>query len=165
MWPPLAACVNTPASIADVGSLLCKKKKKERFSRNRFSFTGLIALQYLQALTLVSSRAEKNSLFLSDEIPGSYSGPFEIAVFWDNAPCSVVEKNSVFRALTLTTLMMKVVSTSKTSVNLYKATLRNIPEDGRTQLSLLTASESENLVKMFGAKEREISNHAKTILR
>jgi hypothetical protein len=40
-------------------------------------------------------------------------------VFWDAAPCSLVE----------IALMMEAVSNSETSVNFYEITRRNIPDD------------------------------------
>jgi hypothetical protein len=46
-----------------------------------------------------------------------------MAVFWDVAPCSLVD----------TDLMMKAVSTSETLVNIYQITRRNIPEDSHLQ--------------------------------
>jgi hypothetical protein len=50
----------------------------------------------------------------------------KMAVFWDVAPCSLVE---VYRRLRAITLTMEAASTSETSVNFYQTTLRNIPED------------------------------------
>jgi hypothetical protein len=48
----------------------------------------------------------------------------KIIVFWDVAPCSLLEIDRRFIAL-----MMEAVSTSETSVNSYETTGRNIPED------------------------------------
>jgi hypothetical protein len=48
----------------------------------------------------------------------------KITVFWDVAPCSLVEV--IIRAIAL---MMDAASTSETSVNFYQTTQRNIPED------------------------------------
>jgi hypothetical protein len=42
---------------------------------------------------------------------------FKIAVFWDTAPCRAIA------------LMMEAVNTSETSVNVYKTTRRNSPQD------------------------------------
>jgi hypothetical protein len=53
-----------------------------------------------------------------------------MVVFWDVAPCSLVD----------IALMMDAVNTSQTSVSLYHTTQRNIPEDGR-----LHARRRENL--------------------
>jgi hypothetical protein len=59
----------------------------------------------------------------------------KMTVFWDVAPCSLVE---VFRRAellitsiirTIITLMMEEVSTSETSVNFYQTARGNIPED------------------------------------
>jgi hypothetical protein len=47
----------------------------------------------------------------------------KMAVFWEVAPCSLVE---VY-------LMMEAASTSETSVNFYQATRRNIAEDSHVQ--------------------------------
>jgi hypothetical protein len=46
-----------------------------------------------------------------------------MAVFWVVAPCGLVE---VYR---LIALMLEAASSSETSVNLYKSTRRNNPED------------------------------------
>jgi hypothetical protein len=66
----------------------------------------------------------------------------KIAVFWDVAPCSLVQVYRRFRgvyylhhqgdktSLFTHRLMVEAVSTSETSVNFYYTTLRNIPEDG-----------------------------------
>jgi hypothetical protein len=51
-----------------------------------------------------------------------------MTVFWDAAPCSLVEIDRSLRR-TLIALMMEAVSTSETSVNFYKTTQRKIPED------------------------------------
>jgi hypothetical protein len=53
-----------------------------------------------------------------------------MVVFWDVAPCSLVD----------ITLMMDAVNTSQTSVSLYHTTQRSIPEEGR-----LHARRRENL--------------------
>jgi hypothetical protein len=58
----------------------------------------------------------------------------KFTVFWDVAPCSLVEiyrllevlAASIFRAIAL---MMEAVSIFETSVNFYQITRRNIPED------------------------------------
>jgi hypothetical protein len=55
-----------------------------------------------------------------------------MTVFWDVAPCSLVEVTDVSEVLTASifiALMMEVVSTSKTSVNFYQTTRHNIPEE------------------------------------
>jgi hypothetical protein len=63
---------------------------------------------------------------------------FKITVFWYVAPCSLVEVYRHFRGgcclhhqsgELFIALMMEAESTSKTSVNFYQATRRNIPED------------------------------------
>jgi hypothetical protein len=48
----------------------------------------------------------------------------KMSVFWDVAPCSLVEVD---------TLMMEVVSTSETSVNFCQTRRRKILEDGHLQ--------------------------------
>jgi hypothetical protein len=56
------------------------------------------------------------------------------AVFWDVAPCSLVEIDRRFRGaycLHQGSLMMEALSTSVTSVSFYETTLRNIPKDSR----------------------------------
>jgi hypothetical protein len=54
-----------------------------------------------------------------------------MTVFWDAAPCSLVEiyRRFVFTASIIFALMMETVSTSETSVNFYQTTRRNISED------------------------------------
>jgi hypothetical protein len=55
----------------------------------------------------------------------------------DEAPCNFVATGPHFRGVygphhpELNALMVEAASTSKTSVNFYKATERFIPEDGR----------------------------------
>jgi hypothetical protein len=49
-------------------------------------------------------------------------------VFWDVAPCSQVDVDQRFIAL-----MMEVVLTSETSVNINFSTRRYIPEDSKLQ--------------------------------
>jgi hypothetical protein len=63
----------------------------------------------------------------------------EMTVFWDVAPCSLVEGYQRVRGpcclhhqgreYWLITLMMAVAGTFETSVNLYQTTRRNIPKD------------------------------------
>jgi hypothetical protein len=48
----------------------------------------------------------------------------KVTVFWDDAPCSLVETDR-----RLTALMMKAVSTSEMSVHIYQTTRRNVLED------------------------------------
>jgi hypothetical protein len=54
----------------------------------------------------------------------------KMAVFWDVAPCSLVE---VYRRLRVVcdviALMMEAASSSETSVNFYQTARRNNPED------------------------------------
>jgi hypothetical protein len=49
----------------------------------------------------------------------------ETIAFWDIAPCSFVE---VYRRF-IGALMMEAISNMETSVNFYRTTCRNIPED------------------------------------
>jgi hypothetical protein len=65
-------------------------------------------------------------------------------VFWDVAPCSLVE---VFHQA----LMMEAVSTYETSVNFYQTTRRNIPED-----SHLHTRHQENLKSGLPILQRSI---------
>jgi hypothetical protein len=55
----------------------------------------------------------------------------KMTVFWDVAPCSLVEINRRFgdAYCHIIVLMMEAVSTSETSVKLYQTTRRNISED------------------------------------
>jgi hypothetical protein len=54
-----------------------------------------------------------------------------LAVFWDVAPCSLVDIDRRFRGdyRLLIAPMMEEVRTSETSVNIYQTTRRNISED------------------------------------
>jgi hypothetical protein len=63
-----------------------------------------------------------------------------MTVFWDVAPCGLVEGYRRFVGAYCLhhqddeySLMMEAVSTSETSVNFYQTTRRNIPEDSRVQ--------------------------------
>jgi hypothetical protein len=51
----------------------------------------------------------------------------KMTVFWDLAPCSLVEVYRRFSAIVA--LMMEAASTSETSVNFYQTARRNNPED------------------------------------
>jgi hypothetical protein len=53
----------------------------------------------------------------------------KMTVFWDVAPCSLVEVYQRFGGACFLTLMMEAVSTSETLVNFYLTTQRNNPED------------------------------------
>jgi hypothetical protein len=55
-----------------------------------------------------------------------YLPSVKMTVFWDVAPCSLVELYRHFRGADL---MMEAASASETSVNFYQTTRRNIPED------------------------------------
>jgi hypothetical protein len=59
------------------------------------------------------------------EISDSQAGCIKVAVFWDAAPCILVEIKRRFRTIVL---MLEAVSTSETSVYSYKTVRRNIPE-------------------------------------
>jgi hypothetical protein len=61
-----------------------------------------------------------------------------MTIFWDAAPCTLVEIGRRFIGayyldlqsnVTLRTPMMEEVSTSETSLNFYETTRRSIPED------------------------------------
>jgi hypothetical protein len=57
-----------------------------------------------------------------------------MAVFWDLAPCSVVEIDRRFRGTyylhhQAMTLIMEAESTSETSINFYETTRRKFQED------------------------------------
>jgi hypothetical protein len=55
-----------------------------------------------------------------------------MTVFWDVAPCSLVETDDVSEVITasIIALMMEAVNTSETSVNFYHTSRINGPEDG-----------------------------------
>jgi hypothetical protein len=56
-----------------------------------------------------------------------------MAVVWDVAPCSLLEIDRRFRGdVVIIALIMEVVNTSETSVNIYQTTRRNIPEDSQS---------------------------------
>jgi hypothetical protein len=66
-----------------------------------------------------------------------------MTVFWDIAPCCLVEVYRRFRGAyclhhqgdeSLITLMLEAVSTFETSVNFYQTSRRNIPEDSHLQI-------------------------------
>jgi hypothetical protein len=52
-----------------------------------------------------------------------------MSVFWDVAPCSLVEIDLRFIAMN-----MEAVSNSETSVNFYETTRLNIPEDSHLHI-------------------------------
>jgi hypothetical protein len=64
------------------------------------------------------------------------------AVFWDVAPCSLVDIDdvsevlavSIIRVMSLVALVIETVSTSETSVNIYQASRRNVPEDNHLRV-------------------------------
>jgi hypothetical protein len=58
-----------------------------------------------------------------------------MAVFWDVAPCSLVESNRLIS--NFIALMMEAVSTPETSVSLYQTIRRNIPEDSQLRLYIV----------------------------
>jgi hypothetical protein len=84
-----------------------------------------------------------------------------MAVFWNVAPCSLVEFNQSFRGAyclhhqddTLIALMMGALSTYETLVNFYQTTQRNISEDShlRTHHRENLKSHSFNTVCVFFA--------------
>jgi hypothetical protein len=49
----------------------------------------------------------------------------KVTVFWDIAPCSLVQIDRRFKGVSL---MMELVSLSETSANFHETTRRNIPE-------------------------------------
>jgi hypothetical protein len=64
--------------------------------------------------------------------------PLKMTVFWDVAPCNLVEVYRRFRGACclhqqgvgfIIVLIMEAASTSETSVNFYNAARRNISED------------------------------------
>jgi hypothetical protein len=63
-----------------------------------------------------------------------------MAVFWDVAPCSVVDTD-VSKKLTASIIrvmmMMEAANSSETSVNIYKTTWHNIPEDNHLILNTI----------------------------
>jgi hypothetical protein len=68
-------------------------------------------------------------------------------VFWDVAPCSLVEVTEISEVLTASinreiAVMMEAVSTSETSVNFYQSTRPNTPEDSHLQKAELSYVEA-----------------------
>jgi hypothetical protein len=53
----------------------------------------------------------------------------KMTIFWDVAPCSLVEVVSEVLAACITAMMMEAASTSEKSVNFYQTTRRNITEE------------------------------------
>jgi hypothetical protein len=71
----------------------------------------------------------------------------KMAVFWDVAPCSLVDIGRRFTGAycphhqgdeTLIAVMMGTVSTFETSADIYQTTRRNIPEDNHLVITLCT---------------------------
>jgi hypothetical protein len=52
-----------------------------------------------------------------------------MTVFWDVAPCSLIQVYTDVSEVQGIVLMMEAAITSETSVNFYKTTRRNMPED------------------------------------
>jgi hypothetical protein len=69
-----------------------------------------------------------------------------MAVLWDVVPCSLLDEDRRFRVLTASIIAfkMKALRASETSVNVYKTTLRNIPEDSHLNTR---CRENRNLMK------------------
>jgi hypothetical protein len=68
----------------------------------------------------------------------------KITVFWDIAPCSLIEVD-MFQMFILPPwsrwwVMMETVHTSETSVNFYETTHSNIPEDCHLQFTVNQSS-------------------------
>jgi hypothetical protein len=81
----------------------------------------------------------------------------KMTVFWDVAPCSLVEIEQRFRgtyclSLHAIVLVMEAVSTSETSVSFYHTTRRNIPEDGH--LHAITLMKEASLLKRRSVSTR-----------
>jgi hypothetical protein len=76
----------------------------------------------------------------------------KMTVFWDIAPCSLVETGRHFRDVYCLHHQgdeMMVVSTSETSVNFYQTTLRNIPEEASSgNISIFLSRNRANLINI-----------------
>jgi hypothetical protein len=78
-----------------------------------------------------------------------------MAVFWDVAPCSLVEVYRRFRDACCLhyqseiALMMEAASTFETSVNFYQKTRRNILEDGHLEIIFFAMTVSNIHVLVF----------------
>jgi hypothetical protein len=75
----------------------------------------------------------------------------KMTVFWDVAPCTLVEIYWCFRGaccLHLIALMMEVASTSDTSVNFYQTTRCNISEDSHLHTCRCEKLKSQKLNKI-----------------
>jgi hypothetical protein len=91
--------------VQENGNILCNAPSLESFS-------------YILRYSSRSSVSEEYRMDLS-EISSSHGASMKMTVFWDAASRSLVETDRRFRdAYCLIALIMKVVSTSKTSVNL-----------------------------------------------
>jgi hypothetical protein len=75
----------------------------------------------------VQSRSGRNGEHRSSD---SHAASMKMAVFWIVTSCSLVE---VYRRFIV--LMMEAASTSKTSVNFYRTTRHNTPEDSHVHMS------------------------------
>jgi hypothetical protein len=73
----------------------------------------------------------------------------KMAVFWDVAPCSLVEIDRSFRGTYCPELMMGALSSSETSMNFYQTVLRNIPEDGHLQQGSRTGEQTVSETKQL----------------
>jgi hypothetical protein len=54
----------------------------------------------------------------------------KMTIFWDVAPCSLIEDSGVFAASIIRAMMEEAI-TSETSLNIYQTARCNIPEDSR----------------------------------
>jgi hypothetical protein len=67
----------------------------------------------------------------------------KMAVFWDVAPCSLVETDRHF------ILVMDAVRTSGTLVNFYETTRRIIPEDSHIQTNIFFLKNSVDIQRFY----------------
>jgi hypothetical protein len=68
----------------------------------------------------------------------------KMTIFWDVAPCSVVETDRRFRGAIA--FVMEIVSISETSLNFYQTTWRNIPEDSNFHIRRRENLKSHSLI-------------------
>jgi hypothetical protein len=74
-----------------------------------------------------------------------------MAVFWDAAPCGLVDIDRCFReSASIIVLMMEVSNSSETSVHFYQTTWCNIPEDSHLQMEIKSKKMRKIAENAFG---------------
>jgi hypothetical protein len=85
---------------------------------------------YLSTHSLIHSDVYRTTAKTISELLFIQASIIKMTVFWDAAPCSLLEVYRRFRgACCAIALMMETANTSETPVSFYQATRRNILED------------------------------------